>query len=296
VRTWFPLAILLSVAWLVLVSILISRGDDGDGTFTPLAGDAAALLRQSQAAMLELESFQFRMTDSWEGREVTYRLVWQRPDSFYVLSRNIVAESSSDNPELVITDYGFAEAIAVGDRIYFRQCATEGGDCESWLEGVRENIYVPGIAGEALDPFWSVELLGLMSDAQIVGQEDVDGVPCVRVGGRANPMQARIQSWRREEEERGPIYWGEDCSSTTVEPGGESDEECQIETLGDFIATIEESSAGQQNEGLGPVEVLIGQNDKLLRRVEFPVLAGVEPTFGFFTFSRFDEVTVEAPK
>jgi hypothetical protein len=59
---------------------------------------------------------------------------------------------------------------------------------------------------------------------------------------------------------------------------------------------LEESSAGRKGDEVGPVEVLVGQDDRLMRRLEFPVLPGVEPAFGFFTFSRFNEVTVEAPK
>jgi hypothetical protein len=204
VKIVIPLAIVLSVGWLLLVSVLISRGGDNGARLSAApADDAAVVLRQSRAAMLGLDSLQFEMTSPWEGRVLTYRVAWQRPDSFYVLSPNIVAESSSDNPELVITEYGFVEAIAVGDRTYFRQCATDGEDCESWLEGVRENTYVPGIAGEALAPFWTIELLGMMSDAQVVGQEDVDGVACTRIRGEADIGQAMIQSWRRAEEERG---------------------------------------------------------------------------------------------
>jgi hypothetical protein len=279
----------------MLVSLVISRADEDTGPAAPVTGDAAALLRQSQAAMLGLDSFQFQMSGPWEGRELTYRLAWQRPDSFRVVSPNMTAEYETGE-EPVITDRGIAEAIAVGDRIYFRECGTEGEDCESWLEGVRENVYVPGIAGEALDPFWTFELLGMMSEAQIVGQEDVHGVSSLRIRGRADVMEAMTQSWRRAEEERGPIYWGEECTGSATEPSGETHEECHTETLGDFIAMLEESSAGQESNGAGPVDVLIGRDDKLLRRLEFPVLPGVEPTFGFFTFSRFDEVTVEAPK
>jgi hypothetical protein len=296
VRIIVPLAILLSVGWLLLVTIVISRGG-GNGARLSAApvGDATALLRRSQEAMLELESLQTEMTTQWEGREDTYRVVWQSPDSFHVLYPNAVAHYESGQ-ETEITDYGFAEAIAVGDRIYFRQCATEGEDCEPWLAGVRENIYVPGIAGEALDPFWAIELLGMTSDAQIVGQEDVDGVACMRIRGKANVMQAMIQSWRRAEEERGPIYWGEECSSTTAEPGGETQEECRTQTLGDFIAMLEEEgSLAEQSKNLAPVEVWIGREDTLLYRLVYPAAVAQVPPASL-TFSQFNEVTVEPPK
>ena len=287
------MAILLSVAWLLLVSALISRGGgSGAGPATPQAGDAAGLLRQSQEAILELDSFQAEMTTSWEGREDTYRVAWQSPDSFHVLSPYVVAHYESGQ-ETEITDYGFVEAIAIGDRMYTRQCAEEDEDCQPWGEGLRDGIYVPLGAAE-LDPFWTIELLGLTSDAQIVGQENVEGVPCTRIRGKANVMRAMIQSWRRAEETRGPINWGEECTATPTEPGSETQEECHTTTLDEYIA-MHEDSVRQQDENLGSVEVWIGRDDKLMRRLEFPLVAD-QPAGGYFALSQFNEVTVQPPK
>jgi hypothetical protein len=292
VRIWFPLAILLSVAWLLLVSILISRsGGNGAGQTTPLTGDATALLRQSQEAMLELDSLQFQMTTQWEGREDTYRVAWQSPDAFHVLAPYVVAHMESGQ-ETQVTDYGFVEAIAIGERMYTRQCVEEGADCEPWGEGLRDGTYVPMGAIE-LDPMWTIELLGLASDAQVVGQEEVDGVQCTHIRGKANITQAMVQSWRRAEETRGPLYWGEECMMIDSDAG--PSEECHATTLEEHVAMAEES-ARVQGQTQATVEVWVGQDDRLMRRLEFPVLPGVEPTFGLFTYSRFNEVTVEPPK
>jgi hypothetical protein len=294
VRIWFPLAILLSVAWLLLVSALISRGgDNAAGSATPQAGDAARLLQQSQAAMLELDSLQLQMTTQWEGREYTYRVVWQSPDSFHVLSPSVVAHYESGQ-ETEITDYGFVEAMAVGDRLYFRQCAEEDEGCQPWEESARDGLYVPAFAGEALDPMWTIELLGLMSDAQVVGQEDVDGVACIRIQGSANIMRTMIQSWRRAEEVRGPMDWGEECTATPTEPGGETEEDCHSLSLDEYIATYEDDLR-KQDENPPSVEVWIGRDDNLMRRLEFRTVLA-EPPAGSFTFSQFDEVTVKAPE
>lgn len=292
VRIIVPLAILLSVGWLLLVSVLVSRGGDNGARLSAApGGDAAGLLRQSRAAMLELDSFQFEMTMQWEGRDITYRLVWQSPDSFYVLYPNAVAHYESGQ-ETEITDYGLVEAIAVGDRIYSRQCAAEDEDCQPWGEGVRDGIYVPAFAGEALDPYWTVEVLGLMSDAQIVGQENVHGVACTRIRGKANVMQAMIQSWRRAEEIRGPMYWGEEC--TTIDSDAGAQDECHSLSLDEYIAT-NEHSLREQDKNPPSVEVWIGRDDKLMRRLEFTTVVA-EPPAGSFTFSQFNEVTVEPPK
>ena len=293
-RIWFPLAILLSVAWLLLVSILISRGgDNAAGSATPQAGDAATLLRQSRAAMLDLDSLQLQMTTQWEGREDTYRVAWQSPDSFHVLSPYVTAvyETGKDP---VITDHGFVEAIAVGDRIYVRQCEAEDEDCQPWEESARDGLYVPAFAGEALDPMWTIDLLGLVSNPQIVGQENVDGVACTRIGGSANIMRAMTQSWRRAEEIRGPLYWGEECTGRAAEPGGETEEDCHSLSLDEYIATYEDSLL-EQDENPPSVEVWIGRDDKLMRRLEFRTVLA-EPPAGSFTFSQFDEVTVQPPK
>jgi hypothetical protein len=293
VRIWFPLAILLSVGWLLLVAVVISRGSDGAGPASPLAGDAATLLRQSQAAMLELDSFQGEMTMEWEGREDTYRVAWQDPDSFHVLAPYVVAHMESGE-ETEITDYGFVEAIAVGEQMYTRQCAEEDEDCQPWGVGVRDGIHVPAFAGEALDPFWGINLLGLMSDAQIIGHEDVDGVACTRIRGNANMRRAMIESWRRAEEIRGPMYWGEECEGTPAEAGEYSQEQCHSLSLDEYIATYEDD-VRKQDENPPSVEVWIGRDDSLLRRLEFPATTAGE-SGGSFTFSRFEEVTVEPPK
>ena len=176
-RIWFPLAILLSVGWLLLVSILISRGgDNAAGPATAGADDATTLLRQSQAAMLELDSFQLEYVSPSEGLDITYRLLWQSPDSVHVLYPNRVGQYETGQ-EPVITDQGFVEGIVIGERIYIRRCAAEGEDCQPWEENARQRIYMPGSHPGQLDPLWTIELLDLVSSPQIVGQDDVEGVP-----------------------------------------------------------------------------------------------------------------------
>lgn len=288
-RIWFPLATLLSVGWLLLVSILISRGG---GSSTAQATDAARLLRQSQEAMLELDSFQFQLTSLWAGREATFSLAWESPDSFHVFYPLLEQRQESDQ-EPVIIGNGILEAIAVQDVVYARQCAAEGQDCQPWQEGPRENVYVPVIAPE-LEPFWTIDLLGMMSDVQIVGQEDVEGVASTLIRGKANVLRAMIQSWRHTEEVRGPIYWGEECTANATEPGGETQEDCHDTTLDEYVAMYDES-VRDQDENPGTVEVWIGLDDKLLRRLEFP-LASDSATEGYFALSEFDEVTVEPPR
>ena len=293
-KIWLPLAILLSVAWLLLVTVLISRG--GEGTDAAQARDAAALLRRSHAAMLALNSLQAEMVTQWEGREYAYRVAWQSPDSFHVVSPSVTAvyETGKDP---VITDRGLVESVAIGDRVYVRQCAEENEDCQPWQESARDGMYMPAFMGES-DPVWTFELLGLVSDARVIGQEELDGVDCFRVQGEANVMQAMIQSWRHAEEIRGPLYWGQDCTGEPAEAGGETEEKCHTLTLDEYIAMRENPVPEKEYESSPlPVEVWIGVHDRRMRR--FELLEGA-PLEGFlaasFTFSRFDEVTVEPPK
>ena len=65
-------------------------------------------------------------------------------------------------------------------------------------------------------------------------------------------------------------------------------------SLEEYIATYEDDLR-KQDENPPSVEVWIGRDDSLMRRLEFRTVAA-EPPSGSFTFSRFDEVTVEAPK
>ena len=289
-RIWLPLAILLSVAWLFVVSVLASRGGDGARSTTPPPVDAATLLRQSQAAMLELDSFQFQVSARWAWGPLGYSVAWHRPDNFHVLFR--LLEDQYDQDGRTIRDDGFLETIAVGDAVYSRRCPAGGGGCEPWKEDLRDDIYVPGLVSE-LEPMWGIELLGLMSDPEIVGQEDVEGVACTRVRGKVNILRAMIQSWRRAEENWGPMNWGEECTGAPSEPGSETQEQCHHTTLDEYIAMLEDPLR-QQDLSPPSVEVWIGQEDGLLRRLQFP--QGEEPAEGSFTFSQFDEVTVEPPK
>jgi hypothetical protein len=292
VKIWLPLAILLSVGWLLLVGIVISRADEDTGPAAPVTGDAAALLRQSQAAMREIDSLEAEMTNMWEGRELVYRVAWQSPDSFHILYPNVTVEYETGEVP-VTTDHGLVEAIAIGERMYTRQCAEEGDDCEPWGEGLRDGTYVPMGAFE-LDPMWTIELLGLVSDARIVGQDHVDGVACIRLRGSADITRAIIASWRRAEEIRGPLYWGEECEGTPTEAGEYSQEQCHSLTLDEYIAEYE-VDVRRQNGNPPSVEVWIGRDDSLTRRLEIQD-ASTGESQGRFTFSRFDEVTVEAPK
>jgi len=289
-------AILLGVASLVVLSALTScGGGDATGPASPYGNDAHTLLQQAQAAMRGLDSFQLQMTSIWEGRETTYTVAWQRPDSFYVLSPDLA--SQIEDHEKTIIDKGLFEAMVIGDKIYVRQCPAGGEGCHPWQEGPRGAMYVPIWAPE-LEPMWTIELLGLlglMSDAQVIGEEDVEGVACTRIQGRANIIQAMIQSWQRVEEERGPIYWGEECTGTTDSDGGER-EECHDTTLDEYIAMLGDSLRAQ-DEAPPSVEVWIGRDDSLMRRLEFrQVLPDEQGPPGSLTFSRFNEVDINPPE
>jgi hypothetical protein len=104
-----------------------------------------------------------------------------------------------------------------------------------------------------------------------------------------------IQSWQRVEEERGPIYWGEECTTTTDSDGGER-EECHDTTLDDYIAMLEDSLR-EQDEAPLSVEVWLGRDDNLMRRLGFPQApTAEEATPGSLTFSRFNEVDIKPPE
>jgi hypothetical protein len=292
-RTAAP--ILLGLASLLMLSSLPACGDDdGDGTSpaTSQANDAHTLLEQAQAAMRDLDSFQLEVTSTWEGREITYTVAWQRPDSFHVLPPDL--QSHQEDDEKTIIGEGPFETMAIGDKVYVRQCPAEDEECDLWQEGPRESIYMPMWAPE-LEPMWTIELLGLVSDAQIIGEEDVEAVACTRIQGRANMVRAMIQSWRRVEEERGPTYWGESCVGIS-DSSGEMREDCHETTLDEYITRYEDSLR-DQDENPSSIEVWLGRDDKLMRRLEFrSVLPNEESAVLPFMFSRFNEVSLKPPK
>ncbi len=284
--------ILLAALSLLLLSALSSCGGDGAGPATSDGGDARALLEEAQAAMRDLDSFQVQMATTAEATESTYTIGWQRPDTFYVMSHDVQTQTKDDETEVI--DKGLFEAIALADKIYSRYCQPAGGGCEPWEEGPRETIYFP-LSAPGLEPMWTIELLGLMSDTQIIGEEDLEGVACTRVQGKANLFRAMIQSAQRAEEERGPIFWGEQCDPV-IGPSGEQQQECHDTTLEEYTA-LYENLLREQDENPPLVEVWLGDHDKLLRRLGFRQVAADEDTIEFpYTFSHFNEVNIKAPE
>jgi hypothetical protein len=286
--------ILLAAASLLLLSALPSCGGDGDGAgpATPDGNDAQALLEEAQAAMRRLDSFQLEMNTTSEEMESSYTIDWQRPDSFYVMSRDVRTQTEDDETKLI--DNGLFETITVGDKLYSRYCQPAGGSCEPWQEGPRETIYSP-LSAPGLEPMWTIELLGLMSDVQIVGEEDAEGVPCTRIQGRANLFRAMIQSAQHAEEERGSIFWGEECTPV-ADPSGEQQEECHDTTLEEYTALYEDLLR-EQDENPPLVEVWLGRDDNLMRRLGFRQAEADEDTTEFpYTFSHFNEVNIKAPE
>ena len=153
------------------------------------------------------------MTSPWEGREHTYRVAWQSPDSFHVLYPNVTVEYETGK-DPVITDHGFVEAIAIGDRMYTRQCAEEGDGLRA-LGGGSEGRH---LRAHGRNRIWtpcgpsnsSASCPMRRSSARRTWTASSAPV----FGARANVTQAMVQSWRRAEEIRGPLYWGEECTTT----------------------------------------------------------------------------------
>ncbi len=244
--------------------------------------------------MRRLDSFQMDMTSEWEGMELTYSVAWQSPDSFQVLHPD--ASSHGENGEKEATYRGTLEVIAYRDAVYIRKCPGEAEGCEPWQDGPRERVYLPMWA-PGLDPMWPVELLGLASEARIVGSADVDGVACTGVQFRANTLRAIVLSARRVEEEWGPMYLGEGCVSISAEPEGETEKECHETTLDDQISLLSESMR-EQDQDPPLVEVWIGREDSVMRRLRLPERQAVRPDSGTvpLRFSRFNEVEIKPPR
>ncbi|KPK48083.1 MAG: hypothetical protein AMJ77_01005 [Dehalococcoidia bacterium SM23_28_2] len=290
-RTTARLILLAAVSLLVLSALPSCGGDDGASPATSDGGDAQALLEEAQAAMRDLDSFQLQMITTVEETEITYTIGWQRPDTFYVMSHDVQTQIEDDETKTI--DKGLFETTVVGDKIYSRYCRPAGGGCEPWEEGPRETIYFP-LSAPGLEPMWTIELPGLMSDTQIIGEEDFEGVTCTRIQGRANLFRAMIQSAQRAEEERGPIFWGEQCEAV-IGPSGGQEDECHDTTLEEYTALYEDLLR-EQDENPPLVEVWLGRDDKLMRRLGFRQATADEDTIEFpYTLSHFNEVNIKAP-
>lgn len=276
----------VALAGLLLVAIAAACGDGG-GAPGGSQEDAASVLHEAHTAMSDLDSFRAVMTIEAEEGSFDFTMEWQRPDRFRVV---IPWEEREDE---AVGETGVSEGIAIGYRAYSRQCKAEGEDCSEWSEADWIGVRIPTLT-PSFDPHWPIVALGLILDGEIVGEEELDGVPSIHVAGKVNQLRAIYQTLEESLRQQGVTTYGRECTASPGEP-----EECRDVPVEEFMEN-QADDIRREDENPAPADVWIGRDDGLLRRFATGSLPdNLEQATIItmtFTYSRFDQVDIREPE
>ena len=162
------------------------------------------------------------------------------------------------------------EAIVVGDSAYNRNCSDYPDDCERWsLPEERPPISSLGglttVIPETL-PFVVLELAG---DPAFAGREDVDGQPVDHLTASVKLSRAILENKSRE------------LRKVDIE-----DPEIE-DALADPFVALEPNAR---------VDLWVSPNDAVIHRILISVAGDRDDPYLDITFSRFNEISIEAPR
>lgn len=284
--------------------------------------DTETLLQHAQAAMWGLNSYHATITTSGEdiaGSGQAIEQDWATPDSSRWLTPVLMVTGfgscgpvtagdplpvgCTDVREETLKEYG--EAVLVAGRLYGRECQEEGSLCGEWDVRDAGPLAIMGVT--LTQAQWTVTALTMIREAEVVGQESLDGLSAIHLRGRLNAMQAKVDTWRRAAQDAGIETVGEECGSEEVQtpltegeppPTVISTPECRPVTVEDFLALAQETIERQERNPIS-AEVWIGSDDHLVRRFSAsfpPDESGEGGREVVVEFSRFNDVVIEPPR
>lgn len=281
--------------------------------------DPQALLQQAQEAMEDLSSYHANMTVSGEdiaGSGEVIEHEWAAPSSFRWLAPMIELEGTGAcEPQRAgevrrsgCTDIqgetleGYSESILMTDRAYGRLCREKDSDCDEWEVGDAGPLTIMGV--RITKARWTITALTMIQEAEIIGEESVDGLPTIHVRGQLNAIRAKVNTWRQAALDAGIETVGEECveGESTPIPEGETltavpTPECRPVSLQEFLA-LAQDEIDRQERNPATTDVWIGREDNLVRRFSTSIPPDESAEGGkevVVEFSRFNSVTIEAP-
>ena len=266
---------LLALA-LVALAIACGGGSSSSVNTTPSAG-ADTLRDQVVTAMNDLDSYYAVFATG----AYTFETDFQKPNSY----RSAVVANDDQTGKSTR-----GETIELGDTVYARKCRPDGSQCEAWDSAPRKE----GRVGYgSYDPGWPIVALETADDVSFSG-----GV----LRGFVNQIRAVIENTRRLGEAAGvaPSYG---CSSSSAETPPQDD--CRE-------LTYDEALEGQEpglsflDEHPSRIEVEFDPDTHFIDRFTITIIeededAGltqpnVKTHTVTFTYSKYNDVTIEAPE
>lgn len=263
-----------------------SGGDSDTGSLS-----AGAVRDLAVEAMADLDSYQADL--SIDGLPVL-TIQFEAPDGYKTVFRGgEYLNTEEDDPEVI-------EAVYVHDRVFFRECAAVGEDCGPWEERhVDGPVVSPG--SPAYDPQWPAIALELASELSLDrkgGEFDLRG--------SANLLRVVLEGQRRAAEAAGVTSFGRECTSSPVlvvdgtpqYTGPTPTDTCRDTTYEDLLEQeADDLAAGDANPAT--IAARIDQETNLIQRFETvspPQENDDKELTIVWTYSLFNEVTVEAPE
>lgn len=284
--------LLVIVPLVALALVTACGGGSSSNVDTTLSADADALRDQVVAAMTGVNSYHAVFATG----DFEFETDFQKPNSY----RSAVVAKDDQTGKLTR-----GETIELGDTAYARKCRPDGSQCEAWDSAPRKE----GRVGYgSYDPQWPLVALEMADDVSFSG-----GV----LRGFVNQVRAVIENTRRLGEAAGvtPSYG---CSSSSAEtpvaigngasvstPASSSkDEDCHDLTYEEGLEN-QEPELSFLDEHPSRIEVEFDPDTHLIDRftitIEEDENAGltqpnVKTHTVAFTYSKYNDVTIEAPE
>lgn len=314
--------------WLLLLvvsGLVIVLG--GWGSYKALySGDpgvpnAGLLARRALDAMADAPSYNMAFVIESEPGLPIWEFDFVAPDSYRIWQAGVDGSSSQSCRsapdgetvcETIEEEEGERftyEVVIVSDESFARKCDVNRENCDAWEEGERPPLALAG-PSPTFAPGWPLVAIEL-AEWDAAGEETVDGGRAYTIRGTVNHMRAIFENERRILTAAGITSFGTECSSGPNETPvsiGENLAGDEPEGLEECHELTYEESLEQQEPDLSffdaspaMIEVAISGDSSYVRRVE--ISAGAPPDHEpdaavrlVIEYSRFGEVTVEAPR
>jgi len=241
------------------------------------------MVSEALSAMEGLRSYRLEMLfTSAEGQPVV--IEFAVPDSYHFLIHAVQADEIEE-PE------GVYEVIMVGDKAYTRQCGDIEKACDPWRQGPRPPVPIAG-PSPSFAPGWPLVALEMAQGLQVVGAEDVDGVEATYLRGTVNHIRAVRENERRVFTAAGITTFGKEC-----EQSAGREEVCRDLTFEENLAQ-QEPELSFYDENPSTIDAWVREDGLVLRiAVDIPPHDTSDGVTGVAVeYSRFNEVTIEAPE
>jgi hypothetical protein len=196
------------------------------------------------------------------GDGVTTEWEVERPDSY----RTTIPRTNAETGDPA----GTGEAVTIGETIYTRTCGA-AGVCEPWQSDERGDV-IAGALSPSYFPQWPLVAVELAEDVDFA--EQPEGETLVPLRGSVSHVRAIYENAHREAEALGLSFNLEE-------------------------ALLNEDDTGYYDDHPGDVQWWVDPKTMLVSRVDVLVTPPEEDGPALLitaTYSRFDDVTIEAPE